>query len=120
MGCIRAGLSSEPKARLVPPFTFGRFVHQFKEVETIMNASILQLILPAWTKQVRLLCGSASVLLALALPGLAQADTLVKFTFENSMRTTNEGAGIWFTNIPAEWGTGTASARHQAACVYTS
>jgi hypothetical protein len=50
----------------------------------------------------------------------AQAGTLVQFTFESSSPAASTAAGVWITNIPAELGTGTASAWHQGDCVYAS
>jgi hypothetical protein len=84
-----------------------------------MNASIRQLILLARTKQVCLLFGSALLFLAIPRLAVAQAGTLVKFTFESTRPTASRAAGVWYTNIPADWGMGTASALHQGACVYT-
>jgi hypothetical protein len=109
-------------SKISPALSFGPFVHQSKEVETIMNVSIRQLILLIWTKHVLLLFRCALVFLPLAMPRLAmaQAGTLVQFTFESSHPTVSEAAGMWITNIPAEFGTGTASAWHQGACEYTS
>jgi hypothetical protein len=107
-------------SKISPAFYVWAVAHQFIEVETIMNASIRQLILLTRTKHV--LFGCALVLLPLAMPRLAmaQAGTLVQFTFESSSPAGSRAAGVWITNIPAELGAGTASAWHQSACIYSS
>src|SRR5208282_1920258 len=45
---------------------------------------------------------------------------LAQWTFETSQPGANEDAGVWFSNIVAEVGIGTASARHQDATAYTN
>jgi len=49
-----------------------------------------------------------------------QATEIAKWTFETSQPSAAPGAGNWLTNISAEVGTGTASALHSGASVYTT
>jgi len=68
-------------------------------------------------KAVFLSIATASLVLATTVSMQAQ---IAKWTFETSQPLAAPGAGNWLTNISAEVGTGTASALHAGASVYTT
>jgi hypothetical protein len=68
----------------------------------------------------KVVCLSVGVVcLVLATTFSTQAQ-IAKWTFETSQPLAAPGAGNWLTNISAEIGTGTASALHAGASVYTT
>jgi len=48
----------------------------------------------------------------------AKADILAEWTFETNYPVGNYGPGVWFTNITAEIGSGTASGFHSGTATY--
>jgi len=59
-------------------------------------------------------------LAALLLAPVALADTIAKWTFETSQPAGTPGAGVWFTNIAAEIGSGTAAGLHAGNATYST
>jgi hypothetical protein len=62
-----------------------------------------------------------SVALRCAAPplGTPEVVTLAQFTFQASQPSASAAANTWYTNLTAEAGTGTASALHQGATIYS-
>jgi hypothetical protein len=65
----------------------------------------------------QLLSGIAAVVLSASA---AHATTIATWTFETSVPASTPGAGVWYTNIAAEVGTGTAAGLHAGAATYSS
>lgn len=61
----------------------------------------------------------AAATTALAIQS-ATADVLADWTFESSAPAGTPGAGVWFTNIAAEIGSGTASGLHAGNAAYST
>lgn len=91
-----------------------------------MNARLWRCIPLTQTRRSCLLCASVLALLHLApahvavAQGTPEMTTLVDFTFEHSLPSASKAGNTWITNLAAEAGSGTASAKHQDACIYAS